>query len=171
LPLTVSSSSARARHIGLALSVAPSLLISRQQRRLFQEMRRFMGTLPAAMQKPLPAAMTQLTPNPGTAGQPNSLPAETVCRLADLVALLDRRSPLGLCLRRSLLRYHFLRQSGVPLVVCFGARLAAGEQARKVAGHAWTILDERPYHEDDENWRNFAVMFRWPAGVDDRTTN
>jgi hypothetical protein len=147
----------------LALSIGPALLTSRQQRRLFQEMRRFMGGLPAALQKPLPAAMNQLTPNPSVSGPQTSLPAETVRRLADLVALLDRHSPLGLCLRRSLLRYHFLRRAGVPLVVCFGARMMADEPERKVAGHAWTTLDDRPYYEEDENWRNFTVMFRWPG--------
>lgn len=160
MPLASSQLSTRASHIGLALLIAPRLLTSRRQQHLFQEMRRFIRCLPAALQQPLPEAMVQLTP----AGRPQTgLSAETVRRLADLVALLDRRSLLGLCLRRSLLRYHFLRQSGVPLVVCFGARIAAGDSERKVAGHAWTTLDNQPYYEADENWRNFTVMFRWPS--------
>lgn len=169
MSLAASQLASRAGHIGLALAIAPQLLASRQQRHLFQEMRRFMATLPAALKKPLPEAMAQLTP----AGQPTGLSTEQVRRLADVTALLERGSPLGLCLRRSLLRYHYLRRAGVPLVVCFGARLAAGEGARHVAGHAWTTLDNQPYYEKDENWRNFVVMFRWPepSGADRGATN
>jgi hypothetical protein len=79
-----------------------------------------------------------------------------------LAALLDRRSPLGLCLRRSLTRYHFLRRIGVPVVLQFGAKFVAGKPDREVTGHAWLTLNGRPYYEANENWRGFAVMFSFP---------
>jgi hypothetical protein len=138
------------------------LLHGGRQRALFREMRHFIGRLPAALENPLPAAMEQLTPNDR---QQTGLAEDMIRRLADVVALIERRSPLGLCLRRSLLRYHYLRRAGVPVAVCFGARMTAGQSKRKVAGHAWTTLDNQPYHEEDENWRNFVVMFRWPQEV------
>jgi hypothetical protein len=89
--------------------------------------------------------------------------ASTVRRLADLAALLDRRSPLGLCLRRSLARYYFLRRAGLPVVLQFGARLRPGDAAvRDLRGHAWLTLAGRPYFEVEENWRGFTVMFCYP---------
>jgi hypothetical protein len=86
----------------------------------------------------------------------------TIRHLADLAALLERRSPLGLCLRRSLTRYHFLRRIGVPVVVCFGAKFVAGRPDRDIAGHAWLTLNGRVYHEDSENWQGFTVMLVHP---------
>jgi hypothetical protein len=81
-----------------------------------------------------------------------------------VAALLDRHSPLGLCLRRSLLRYRYLHEIDVPVTVLFGAKFAPGQlpDQKKVTGHAWLVQGERPYHEDDENWQGYTVMLRWP---------
>ena len=163
MPIRAPKQYARIQRLGAALAIGPGLLVSGRQRALFGEMRRFVGDLPAAMQKPLPRAMAELTPDGREqSGLADGLAEAKVRRLADVVALLERRSPLGLCLRRSLLRYYFLRLAGVPVGVCFGARMAADQNERKVAGHAWTTFDNQPYYEEDENWRNFVVMFRWP---------
>ena len=77
---------------------------------------------------------------------------------------LERRSPLGVCLRRSLTRYFFLRRADVPVVIQFGARFVGGKADRDVTGHAWLTCNGRSYHEAEENWRDFTVMFRWPIG-------
>jgi hypothetical protein len=87
---------------------------------------------------------------------------DTIRNFADLAALLDRRSPLGLCLRRSLTRYHFLRQADVPVVIRFGAKFVNGIADREIAGHAWLTLNDSPYYEEDENWRGFTVMMSYP---------
>ena len=148
----------RLRHLWLALTVLPVLLFDARQRRLFGEMRAFARRLPQALAAPLPealAALTSPTSDPG-------LPTSALRRLADLTALLDRRSPLGLCLRRSLVRYHFLRRAGLPLVLNFGARFKGGVADREINGHAWVTLDGQPYFEDGENWRGFTVMLKFP---------
>jgi len=149
---------ARLRHIGLALAALTGLMTSARRRALFREMRDFMRNLPVVLKSPLPVVMQQITPM----SHPRGEPEETVRALADLAALLDRRSPLGLCLRRSLTRYHFLRRIGVPVVVRFGARFVDGKPDREITGHAWLTLDGHPYHEADENWRGFTVMITWP---------
>ncbi|HKZ85801.1 MAG TPA: lasso peptide biosynthesis B2 protein [Anaerolineae bacterium] len=149
---------ARLRHIGLALAALPGLMISARRRALFREMRAFARNLPAVLKSPLPAAMQQITP----LSQPSGDSEPVVRDLADLAALLDRRSPLGLCLRRSLTRYHFLRRAGVPVVVRYGAKFVDGKPDREITGHAWLTLDGHPYHEADENWRGFTVMITWP---------
>jgi len=76
--------------------------------------------------------------------------------------LLDRRSPLGLCLRRSLVRYHYLRRAGLPVDLKFGAKFVAGKPDREVTGHAWLTLNDHPYVEADENWKGFVVMLSFP---------
>jgi hypothetical protein len=123
---------------------------------LWQEMWRLERSLPGRLQSPLPELVAGLTPEK----QDLHLAASTVRHLADAVAGLDIRSPLGICLRRSLLRYHFLRRAGVPAVIHFGARIKGDDS---VGGHAWLTLNGQPYFEAAENYKDYAVMFSYPA--------
>lgn len=154
----------RFRHLWLGIRLLPGLFLNSQERQLLAEMRRWAHQLPTALKQPIPQAMAQFTAEAEVSKRPFPLPTESKTRqLADLAALLDRHSPLGLCLRRSLLRYRYLHELNVPLTVLFGAKFAPGDTAsgKKVTGHAWLTLDERPYHEDDENWQGYTVMLRW----------
>lgn len=148
----------RLRHLWLALTALPGLLLSRRQRDLYREMRALSRYLPTLMEQPLPQTMQHLSEKGAAPG----LAEDEVRRLADLAALVDRGSPLGFCLRRSLLRYHFLRRAGVSLRLHFGARLQGDRQERVIGGHAWVTRDARPYHEADEHWRNYVIMYSWP---------
>lgn len=151
----------RLAHLNLAASRLPGLAAQPNQRQILTEMRQLCRQLPAILQQPLPEAMVQLTPEEG---EIRPLPDETTTRqLADLAALLERQSPLGLCLRRSLVRYHYLRQLGIPVVVKFGAKFVDGVPEKDVTGHAWLEMNGRVYHEPEENWRGFTVMFTWPT--------
>lgn len=158
----------RLGHLWLALTVLPGLVMNGRHRALLREMFAFSRCLPAHLQTPLPTALRALTPNRGTpsgnvSGRSLSAVSEAdLRRLADLAALLDRRSPLGLCLRRSLLRYHFLSRAGIPLTVQFGAKFVTEVDQRQITGHAWVEQNGRPYYETDDNWRDFTVMLRWP---------
>lgn len=148
----------RLRHLLLFLGALP-LLLQPARRRLWGEMRDYLRRLPEALSAPLPAALATQTPAVTDLNEAH----DVVRRLADSAALLDRRSPLGLCLRRSMARYHFLRRAGAPLVIRFGARFKGGQADRDVTGHAWVELDGQPYFEDGENYRGFTVMFAHPA--------
>jgi hypothetical protein len=153
----------RLHHLWLGLRLLPGLLANANQRRLLAEMRALSCQLPAILKQPIPQAMRQIETM--ALERPYSLPPENKTRqLADLAALLDRRSPLGLCLRRSLLRYRYLYELNVPVTVLFGAKFAPGEKTnvKKIMGHAWLVRGERPYHEDDKNWQGYTVMLRWP---------
>jgi len=153
----------RLRHLWLGLRLLPGWLSNAHQRQLLAEMREVGCQLPEILKQPIPQAMAQLETM--ARQRPFPLPPENKTRqLADLAALLDRHSPLGLCLRRSLLRYCYLYELGVPVTVTFGAKFATGEApgAKKIVGHAWLVLGERPYHEDDENWQGYTTMLRWP---------
>ena len=156
----------RLRNLLLALAALPGLLVDARQRRLFAEMRAFCRRLPAALAAPLPEVLASFTPPTSDLQLPTSdflLPTSTIRRLADVAALLDRRSPLGVCLRRSLTRYHYLRRAGLPVFVQFGARFVRGQPDREIAGHAWLTLDGQPYFEDGENYRGFTVMMTFPS--------
>jgi len=155
---------ARLRHMWLALRLAPRLLADPALRQRLQEMRRFTRDLPAALKAPLLDALRRATPD--RVSVPES--ERDLRDLADLAALLDRASPLGLCLRRSLTRYHFLRRSGIPVTLHFGARFVNGQADREVTGHAWLVLNGVPYHEDSDNWRGYSVMLSYPQ--EDRVT-
>ena len=153
---------ARLRHWVTGLLALPSLIDPRR-RALWAEMRTYVRALPTALAAPLPAMLAAHTP----AAADLSLPAPAVRRLADAAALFERRSPLGLCLRRSLVRFHFLRRAGVPLVVNFGARFRDKAPDRDVTGHAWVTLEGRPYYEEGENYRGFTVMLQHPPHAAD----
>jgi hypothetical protein len=124
-------------------------------------MRHLCRQMPDILNQPLPKAMSQLAPRSSKADWLPS-PAHTR-KLADLAALLERRTTLGLCLRRSLVRFYYLQQHRLPLQVQFGAKLSHGEAGRELAGHAWLTLNGQPYFEAEENWRDFRVMFTWPV--------
>jgi hypothetical protein len=127
-------------------------------RALWREMRAYVRGLPKALEGPLPEALQAQTP----ASADLDLPERDVRVLADAAALAERGSPLGLCLRRSLVRYHFLRRAGVPVKIQFGARFTGGQADREVTGHAWVMLNGQPYFEASTDYLGFAVMLTHP---------
>ena len=154
----------RLAQLRFAARVAPRLL-DRRQRLLWQEMRLFCRSLPAALEGPLPEALAKLSAKQPDDSLPRWANEQMVRQLADLAVLVEHKTGLGICLRRSLTRYHFLHRLNLPLVVHFGARLDGPRRQRNVSGHAWLTLDDMPYHEPSENYRGFAVMYTWPEGA------
>lgn len=149
----------RFQHAWLFIRWLPWLVIKGEYRWWLGEMRAFCGRVPTILQQPLPQAMQAIS-QPDAAAPPFS--ERDIRDLADLATLLERRSPLGLCLRRSLVRYHYLRPLGLPLQLKFGAKLLGQPEKRGLTGHAWLTLNDQPYHEADENWQGFIVMVSWP---------
>lgn len=127
--------------------------------RLLAELLRLHAAVPGWMASPLPLTMRRITPPLG-APQPH---AEVVrlTRLVDATVHLDRRVRMGICLRRSLVRYVLLRRAGLPVTIVFGAR-TKGNFEGGLAGHAWLELDGVPWMEPPEHVEGFAVMYRYP---------
>ncbi len=133
------------------------------KRDLLRRMVKFSRSLPRRFDQPLPAMLAQLTPaETGPLNPQPSPPGDEVRRLADAVAAWHLRSPLGICLRRSLLRYHFLRRAGLPVQIVFGARLTGDRAGRGLGGHAWLLLNGVPYYEQPEDYEGFVEMVRYP---------
>ena len=152
---------ARLRHLWLLVSQGPLILIKPHLRSAYRHAQVFSRSLPARLKQPLPESMAAMAKQAELLSLPELSEAQ-LRQVADLAALLDRASPLGLCLRRSLTRYVLLRSHSVPLDVKFGARFKNDQPDRPITGHAWVTLNDQPYFEDDENWRDFTVMLSFP---------
>jgi hypothetical protein len=147
----------------------------------------FSRTLPQQFNQPLPTMMAQLTQTAAAhqrhharandkvshssyrSETANGLTSEEIRHLADAVAAWHLRSPLGICLRRSLLRYYFLRRANVPVVIVFGARLKSGPEGGGIGGHAWLTLDDQPYYELAKDYASFVPMYIYPENVERST--
>ncbi len=144
-----------------ALATVARARLDPRLRPLIPAIRQLAASLPTRHDaQPLPDFLAGLTPPDA------DLKAVNPDRLRDLVdalARIDRRHPFGLCLRRSLLRYHFLRRAGVPLGITFGVRIRKEHEPPGIAGHAWNTLDDQPWCEREEDYRGFAVLYVWPA--------
>ena len=166
----LSSRLAGALVIGRALLAAP-------KRALLRQMVAFSQTLPRQFRQPLPAMMAQLTPPPAHAQPANhqqsmtihALAEAEIRQLADAVAMWHLRSPLGLCLRRSLLRYHFLRAAQIPVSIVFGARLKSSQEGGGIGGHAWLTLHDQPYFEQPADYQGFVIMVVYPQEPESET--
>ncbi len=143
-----------------ALGVLARAQMSREGRAMLAEIRQVQQALPERYHaQPLPDFLQALTPASPDWQDKNP---EQVRELVDALALLDRRSPFGLCLRRSLLRYHFLRRTGLSLGIIFAMRKRREKEPPGLAGHAWNILDGQPYHERPQDMAGFTEVYRWP---------
>ncbi|MBE7472437.1 MAG: lasso peptide biosynthesis B2 protein [Anaerolineae bacterium] len=145
------------RHSLILVSALPNA----SKRALLARMLAFSRALPAQFDQPLPQMMAHLTP-PATSN-PQNLTPDDIRRLADALAAWHFRSPLGICLRRSLLRYHFLRQAGLPVSIVFGARLKGANEGGGIGGHAWLTLDDLPYYENAQDYSGFVEMYVYPV--------
>lgn len=122
--------------------------------------RQLAASLPARHDaQALPDFLAELTP---PAADLESIDPDRLRDLIDALARIDRRHPFGLCLRRSLLRYHFLRRAGLPLGLTFGVRIRQRHEPPGIAGHAWNTLDGQPWCEREEDYRGFTVLYVWP---------
>ena len=139
----------------------PDLISDRNSRLLLRKMRRLDNDLPRLLVSPLPEAMKSLAVEINV-DRPSLEEENKLRKMADLAIALNRRPQLGFCLRRSLVRSYFLRQAGVPVVVHFGARIIEGKPDREITGHAWLTLENNPYYESPENWRDFTIMVSFP---------
>jgi hypothetical protein len=156
-----------------------SALPAAPKRDLLARMIAFSRGLPQQFNRPLPQMMAHLTPDPALNTLPGTrarngestalsekitgLSPDEIRFLADAVAAWHFRSPLGICLRRSLLRYYFLRQAGLPVGLVFGARLKDSREGGGLGGHAWLTLNGLPYHENPNDYAGFVVMYKYPA--------
>jgi len=84
--------------------------------------------------------------------------------VADFVYYVDRWLQLfpynkkGNCFPRSLAIYWFARRGGYPVRFHCGVR----KEDSNLAGHAWLMFHEQPFHEAGQQWQSFIVTFSYP---------
>ncbi|MBI1801786.1 MAG: lasso peptide biosynthesis B2 protein [Chloroflexi bacterium] len=133
-------------------------------RRVLQEAWRLERALPHWLNAlPLPELMRRLD-DEAAASRADGDPA-AITRLADAAVGLNFFSPLGLCLRRSLVRYVLLRRAGVPVTVHFGAKKDSEAGQSRLSGHAWLTLNAKPYAERPDDYRGFTPIYSYPSGT------
>jgi hypothetical protein len=71
----------------------------------------------------------------------------------------------GNCFPRALALYWLATRVGYPVRFCCGIK----REDAKLDGHAWLMLDQKPFHELSEQWRQYTVTFSYPDPADDRT--
>jgi hypothetical protein len=147
----------RAQHALAYSAVLAAAMADGQRRHFVQEALVLARELPGRLDQPLPAALQALTP----AVQPQFLDHDTMRQIVDALTAFGAGRPLGICLRRSLLRYYYLRRAGLPLVIHFGARRLGDD----IAGHAWLTLDGQPYHERPEHTQAHTLMWSYPSAT------
>lgn len=68
-----------------------------------------------------------------------------------------------ICLKRSLVLYHFLRKIGITVHICFGVRLPNKESKDKLEGHAWLLYYGDIYLEKNvEMTRSYKITYSFP---------
>lgn len=72
------------------------------------------------------------------------------------------------CLKRSLVLYHFLRDIGMPVYICFGVRISAsaGKPVAhgRLEGHAWLLHEGGIFLENDPDMtRRYKETYRFPV--------
>jgi len=144
----------------LAIAVLISTMRDPVLRRLIPEINKQRRNMPSRYESlPLPDFLTDLAP---VEADLISVNPDHLRDLLDAIAQLDWFSPFGICLRRSLLRYHFLRRTGLELGIVFGVRFRQSGEPTGVAGHAWNMLNGQPCHEREEDYRGFTLVYEWP---------
>lgn len=147
--------------LALFAPTIPGLISSAARRCLFKKMRIFTRELPDLFDGSIPEALEQLISDLEPAC-PICENETTIRNLADLAVMLDRQVEIGSCLRRSLTRFYFLRQAGVPVILHFGARHTGEKQVDLLEGHAWLTHLGEPYHELHESIESYTVMLSFP---------
>jgi len=149
--------------ISQAFATLPPLaraMLSREGRAMLAEMRQVQQSLPPRYEAlPLPDFLAAITPENEDWQHKDQ---DQVRALVDALAFWDRQSPFGICLRRSLLRYHFLRRTGLPLGIIFAMRSRTQQEMPGLAGHAWNTLHDQPYHERPQDMVGFTPVYHWP---------
>jgi hypothetical protein len=139
------------------------------RRQLLWRMITFCRRLPQQFNHSLPTMMAQLTPSRQI--ETHRIEPDDVRRLADAVSAWHLGSPLGICLRRSLLRYRFLREAGLPVGIVFGARFKDSSEGGGIGGHAWLTFNDEPYYENPQDYEGFVAMFIYPIGETNSSTS
>jgi hypothetical protein len=94
---------------------------------------------------------------------------EKIVKYTDYIFGLNFWMFKNTCLRRSLVLYHFLRQAGIDVQICFGVRYKEDSQqegsSKELEGHAWLLYKGDIFLERNAAMASeYTVTYCFPAG-------
>jgi hypothetical protein len=138
---------------------------------LFFRILRLITVLPVLIKyHTLPGLLTRLTPSnqaPSMFKTAESPALEKIVKYTDFILGRGIGAWKRTCLTRSLVLYHFLWGSGVPVEISFGVRLPKSSDLHairgRLEGHAWLRYDGSPFLESDPDMAlTYAETYRFP---------
>lgn len=117
----------------------------------------------------LPGLMELITPRNTAPGTTSSLDGTSGKIEKYTLYILSRDFWIyrNICLKRSLILYHFLRKYGINVSVCFGVKYKkdlSGMEEKKMEGHAWLIYKGEIYLEiNPEETKTYKVTYSFPV--------
>ena len=105
----------------------------------------------------LPQVLSVLEPR--SVGRGSSKDIEEALYYIDRWLQLFPYNVKGNCFPRSLSLYRVARGAGYPVSFKCGVRKEGGV----LDGHAWLMLDGRPFQEIGQHWQLFTVTFAYPS--------
>jgi len=154
----------RGRHAALVWRVLLPAVLSPDSWPILLRAWRIERSLPSLLDdQTLPQVLQHLETH-SLSPRPNMATAIQVTRLADAVVALNHRVEIGPCLRRSVVRFHLLRQIGFPVTLHVGAQKmpGGGHGGTSLVGHAWLTVDGFPWEESLEADQDYVVMYSYP---------
>ncbi len=118
----------------------------------------------------LPDLMLWMTPK-RPCGDAGRIPPQRLVGLVEMVLRRDLWIYRPNCLKRALLLYRFLHQTGRPVQLCIGVRATGpSHPGSTIDGHAWLQFQGVPYLEPlAEQVPSYRVTFSYPPGSEQVT--
>ncbi|MDF0665608.1 MAG: lasso peptide biosynthesis B2 protein [Nitrospira sp.] len=107
--------------------------------------------------KSLPLVLDRLTPRSMT-WRPAAAEMEDLVYYVDRWLQLFPYSRKGNCFPRSLALYWFARRLGYSVLFQCGVR----KDGSHLDGHAWLMLNLRPFYETGQHWQRYTITFSYP---------
>jgi hypothetical protein len=143
--------------------------------RLFVSIFLFLSIIPFLIKVlSIPRLMTLITPKETKTYKKLNTEGlmERVVKYTDFILGLNFLIYKPKCLKRSIILYHYLRQAGISVYICFGVRLNDRNtdmlSTERLEGHAWLLHDGQIFLEKDiEMTKTYKMTFRFPTNNDE----
>ena len=104
-----------------------------------------------------------LTPKDVKSYQNQERAKEMVVKYTDYILGRNYWMYKKICLKRSLILYHFLKKLGMNIRICFGVKLPDGKIKSKLEGHAWLVYQGDIFLERDvEMTKSYKITYCFP---------
>jgi len=95
---------------------------------------------------------------------------DKIVKFTDYILKRNFLTRKNICIKRSLIFYHFLRKMGINVYVCFGVRynndVFEKKHQKKLEGHAWLLHDGDIFLEWNRDvTKTYTMTYCFPNGI------